>query len=172
MGSGHTKFQEVRFPQVKPPMFAMSLTGASTSNKATMLLTYCPPEALSTIQNTIGDYWPYGIKKEEEINASCYKIKFKDFPFEWVLYEDGLKSKTMMGQIVLELGRLGWLPLIGCDLQSDEDVSTILFYRGCSPIFTAFKVKITTLNVCRNSQTTLELISRHVRILFSRIVRP
>ena len=147
MGSGYSKFQDVRFPQAKPPMFAMSLTGGAMSNKATMLLTYCPREALSAIQNTIKDYWPYGIKKEEEINTSCYKIKFKDFPFGWVLYEDGLKAKTMMGQIVLELGRLGWLPLIGCDLQSEEDVSTIFFYRGCSPIFTAYKVNITTESV-------------------------
>ena len=82
MGGGFSHFKDAQFPAAKPPMFAMSLTGRNTSLKETMLLTYCPVDARNIILTTIREYWKPGIKKQEEINSSCYKIKIDEFPFE------------------------------------------------------------------------------------------
>ena len=137
MGGGYSQFKEAKFPGTKPPMFAMSLTGRPTALKETILLTYCPPDVRSNIQDTINILWPKGIKKEEEINASCYRIKLNNYPFEASYFPDVIQVKHMMGVMIARIGRLGWLPLVGCDTQSHEDVSTIIFYRGGSPIFTS-----------------------------------
>ena len=69
MGGGFSHFKEAKFPATKPPMFGMSLTGRAGSLKETMLLTYCPRDALSVIQSTITGKlffcrrlsWKYGV---------------------------------------------------------------------------------------------------------------
>jgi len=136
MGSGYSHFRKAQFPSIKPPMFSMSLTGRDSQTKDTLLLTYCPPEAAYVIQATLANTWPCGIRKVEELNPSCHGIMLHECPFASKNFRDVITVKNMMAQVIAELGRQGWLPLVGCDLQTAEDISTVIFYRGSQPIFT------------------------------------
>ena len=136
MGSGYSHFRKAQFPSIKPPMFSMSLTGRDSQSKDTLLLTYCPPEAAYVIQATLADTWPCGIRKVEDLNPSCHGIMLHECPFASKNFRDVITVKNMMAQVIAELGRQGWLPLVGCDLQTAEDISTVIFYRGSQPIFT------------------------------------
>ena len=137
MGNNYSQYKEARFPESKPPLFTLAITGyPNDAPKKTILLTYCPPEVRDVIRTAIIDCWPAGIKTDEEINPSCYKFKMHDYPFGDNIFTYVIKVKEMMGQIVARVGRMAWIPLVGCDTQAEEDISTVIFYKGVKPIFT------------------------------------
>ena len=134
MGSAYTRFHEAKFPETKPKMFSLSITGRDDFNPH-ILLTYCPPEVRDVIRMVILESWPAGIKKDEELTASGHWFKMHFHPFDDQTFSNEIMVKNMMAQILARVGQMSWIPLVGCDTQAEEDISTIFFYRGDEPIF-------------------------------------